>query len=408
MRPSPAPTAAPPRSLRICRVATIPFVVALHMRPQLEAAVRAGHRVDVVCSDGPEAVRIRQMRGVRLFVMPIYRRISPLRDLVSLARLITHFRRERYDIVHSMTPKAGLLAALAALLAGVPCRLHHFTGQPWVGMRGLAGFLARASDWLIVRLNTACYADSASQAAFLESRKIAPRGSIRVLGDGSFSGVDLTRFDPERLRSERDSVRAELGIPSNALLIGYVGRLTPEKGLSELLQAQATLRSDFDPWILMAGPYHPDIEPLPAQVLSALERGEKLRWIGYTEVPERYMAACDIICLPSYREGFPLVMIEAAALGLPAVATRIVGCVDAVEHGVTGLLVEPKDAHDLARGLGQLCADAKLRADLGRAGRERAIAHFSAQRVNGLLLEEYERHCSDRRTAAQSGRSETG
>ena len=396
------------RSLRICRVATIPFVVALHMRPQLEAAIRAGHQVDVVCSDGPEAARIREMPGVRLFTLPIHRRISPLRDLMSLVRLYVHIRREHYDIVHSMTPKAGLLAALASLLARVPCRMHHFTGQPWVGMRGLPSLLARASDWLIVRLNTTCYADSASQAAFLEARKIAPRGSIRVLGDGSFSGVDLTRFDPERLRGERDSVRGELGIPSAALLVGYVGRLTPEKGLTELLEAQTALRNNCDPWILMAGPYHPDIEPLPAEVLSTLERGEKVRWIGYTETPERYMAACDIICLPSYREGFPLVMIEAAALGLPVVATRIVGSVDAVEDEVTGLLVEPRNARDLARGLARLCVDPELRAKLGRAGRARAIDLFSSKRVNGLLLEEYERYFSDPCKATGSGLGESG
>ena len=379
-------------------MATVPFVVALHMRPQLEAAIRAGHQVDVVCSDGPEAMRIRQMPGVRLFTLPIYRRVSPLRDIVSLVRLFVHIRREHYDIVHSMTPKAGLLAALASLFARVPCRMHHFTGQPWVSMRGPSGLLARASDWLIVRLNTACYADSASQAAFLEMLKIAPRGSIKVLGDGSFSGVDLARFDPERLQGERVRVRDELGIPSTALLIGYVGRITPQKGLAELLEAQSALRKQFDPWVLMAGPYHPDVEPLPADLLATLEKGQRVRWIGYTDTPERYMAACDVICLPSYREGFPLVMIEAGALGLPVVATRIVGSIDAVEDEVTGLLVEPRNAGDLARGLARLCRDPKLRARLGRAGRERAVAHFNSKRVNALLLEEYERNLGDART----------
>lgn len=383
------------RALRICRVATVPFVVVLHMRPQLDAAVRQGHSVVVLCSDGPEAARIREMAGVHLEIMPIARRISPWQDLIALVRLYAHFRRERYDVVHSMTPKAGLLAAVAAFLAGIPCRMHHFTGQPWMEMKGIARLLARASDRLIARLNTTCFADSASQAAYLEAEGITSRGKVRVLGDGSFSGVDLARFDPVRLRGEGAQIRRQLGIPSQALVVGYVGRVTTEKGIAELIEAQATLSNQFDPWLLIVGPHHADIDPLPEEVSGVLKHGARARWVGYSEHPENYMVACDVLCLPSYREGFGIVLIEAAALGLPVVASRIVGVVDAVEDEVTGLLVEPKDPAALAVALGRLLADPQLRSRLGIAARARARARFGADRVNALLLEEYDR-CAGR------------
>jgi glycosyltransferase involved in cell wall biosynthesis len=375
--------------MRICRVVTIPFFVWHHLRTQIEATISAGHEVHVVCSDGPEFARLSEIGGLRMFRIEIRRRIAPFRDLIALVQLYRHFRRQRYDIVHSVTPKAGLLAMLAARFAGVRVRLHHFSGQAWVGRRGLVRWAARRSDRLIVRFATRCYSDSRSQRQFLEDEGLVARGAIRVLGEGSIAGVDLKRFDPVRLELCRAEIRDRLKVPAGAALIVFVGRVTREKGIGELVAALDLLARRAPAFLIVVGPEEPHIEPLAPDLRVALLSDARIRWIGYSDEPERYLAAADVFCLPSYRESFGIVLLEAAALGVPAVATRIVGVVDAVRDGETGLLVAPRDARELASALLRLIEDPDLRARLGQAARWRAIESFRSENVNALVLAEY-------------------
>ena len=377
--------------MRVCRVVTIPFFVWHHLRTQILATIAVGHEVHVICSDGPEFERLRQITGLRLFQIDIRRRVSPVRDLFSLIRLYLHFRKYRYDIVHSVTPKAGLLAMLAAWLAGIKRRFHHFSGQAWIGQRTLVRWAARVSDRVIVRLATRCYSDSYSQRQFLEEEGLAPAGVIQVLGDGSIAGVDLERFNAARLRPLRPRTRKSLGIPDEAALIIFVGRVTNDKGIREILAALDIVSKTLDAYLLIVGSDEPHIEALSREQLAVLRSHPRIRWIGYSEEPELYIAASDILCLPSYRESFGVVLLEAAALGVPAVATRIVGIVDAIKDGETGLLVEPKNAADLALALTRLIKSEPLRQKLGLAARQRAENRFRAERVNALLLADYAR-----------------
>jgi glycosyltransferase involved in cell wall biosynthesis len=375
--------------MRVCRVVTIPFFVWHHLRTQIHATIAAGHEVHVICSDGPEFERLRQITGLRLFQIDIRRRVSPVRDVFSLIRLYLHFRKYRYDIVHSVTPKAGLLAMLAAWLAGTKSRFHHFSGQAWLSQRGFVRWAARVSDRVIVRLATRCYSDSYSQRQFLEEEGLAPAGVIQVLGDGSIAGVDLDRFNPARLRPLRPRTRKSLGIPDEAAVVIFVGRVTNDKGIRELVAAFDIVSKTINACLIVVGCDEPHIEPLSTDLLVALRSNPRIRWIGYSEEPELYLAAADIFCLPSYREGFSVVLLEAAALGVAAVATRIVGIIDLIKDGDTGILVEPKNADDLAAALTRLIRDESLREKLARGARERAESSFRSDRVNALLLADY-------------------
>jgi glycosyltransferase involved in cell wall biosynthesis len=375
--------------MRICRVVTIPFFVWHHLRTQIQATIAAGHEVHVICSGGPEFERLRQITGLRLFQIDIRRRVSPVRDVLTLLRLYLHFRKFRYDIVHSVTPKAGLLAMLAAWLAGIKKRFHHFSGQAWISQRGFVRWAARFSDRLVVRLATRCYSDSYSQRQFLEDEGLAPAGVIQILGDGSIAGVDLDRFNPIRLRPLRSHIRKRLDIPDEAALIIFVGRVTHDKGIRELVAALDIVSKTINACLLIVGSDEPHIESLSTELLAVLRSHPRIRWIGYSEEPELYMASADILCLPSYRESFGVVLLEAAALGVPAVATRIVGITDAIKDGETGILVEPKNADDLAAALTRLISDKSLRENLGRAARQRAETRFRSERVNALLLADY-------------------
>ena len=377
--------------LRVCRVATVPFFLLHHLGAQIAATAQAGHRVTLVSSDGPEAAALRAMAGIEHQVVPIPRQISLFQDFVALLRLFAFFRRQRFDIVHSTTPKAGLLTAIAGLLAGVPVRLHTFTGQAWAERTGWVRRIAKACDWLIVRLNSRCYADSFSQRDYLVAEGLAAAGRIVVLGQGSLAGVDLTRFHPGK-RAQAPAIRERLGIPPNAKVIGFVGRVTRDKGIVELVAAFDLLEGlDCpDAHLILVGPLEPERDPLPDEVIERIHAHRRIHMVGYAPAPEDYVAAFDVFCLPSYREGFGNVVIEAAAMGIPAVGTRIVGLANAVDDGVTGILVPPKDVPELAKALARLLLDDALRLGMGEAAERRVLAFFDARKVNGEVLAEYE------------------
>lgn len=376
--------------MRICRIATVPFFLQNHLRAQICATVAAGHEVALVASSGPEIPALRTIPGIRFHHIEIPRQISPLRDLVALWRLFRLFRREKYDIVHSTTPKAGMLTALAAYLARVPVRLHTFTGQVWMEKRGLVRLLAKAGDRVTAALNTQCYADSFSQRDFIIGERVARPEQIRVLGAGSLAGVDLHRFDPAAWAPRASAIRTELGIQAGVKVISFIGRLTRDKGIDELVSAFQALRSQgVNCLLLLIGPQDTDWETLSAGVRHAIAHDPAIRSVGYSSEPERFLAVTDVFCLPSYREGFGNVVIEAAAMGVPTVGTDIVGLRDSIVDGETGVLVPPKDPAALPHALAALLADEKTRKIMGDSARRRAVAEFDAQRVNAAVTDEY-------------------
>lgn len=376
---------------RIARVSTVPFFVFTQLRQQIETLVKLGVDVSVVCSDGPELAQLKKINHLTCVEINIRRSISPWHDLLALVQLFIFFKRGKIEIAHSTTPKAGLLTALAAHLATVPVRLHTFTGQPWVDMPGIKGKLARFSDWTIGKLNTRCYADSKSQREFLIQQRIVERDRIFVIGTGSLAGVDIHRFDPSRFSiSDRASLKAACGISAEDHVILFLGRITVDKGVRELLSAFKRIKSlRSSAHLLFVGQF--DMDSGAAGIVSKdeIESLPDTHIVGYTDCPEAYLAIADILCLPSYREGFGTVVIEAASMGVPTIGTNIYGLSDAVIHGETGLLVAPRNAEELAQALDRMLETNALRRQMGTAARIRAHALFDAEKVNRMVAEEY-------------------
>lgn len=378
--------------MRICRVATVPFFVAHHLKSQIKATAAAGHEVVIVSSSGPQLMQLVKELGVQAHPILIRRMISPISDLRSLIAMYRYFSKERFDIVHSTTPKAGLLCAVAAFLARVPIRLHTFTGQPWARLARPMRWLVKHGDRMIVRLNTKCYADSRSQADFLVAEGVAAPGRIAVLGGGSLGGVDLVQFNPDRWKTRHAEIREEMGIPPGAKIITFIGRITRDKGIGELVAAfKRLINSGINAYLLLVGPFEPERDPLPDEVEEQIRHETRIKAVGYSAEPERYMSVSDVFCLPSYREGFGNVVIEAAAMGVPTVGTRIVGLVDSIVDGETGILVPPREVGALADALSRMLSDEALRTRMGKAAQERARTLYDSSTVNQLLLGEYER-----------------
>lgn len=371
--------AAHPR--RICFVLTSPLALNAFLLRHL-ATLAAEFQVTVCVNALETPVSDQLDRRVELLSLPISRPIAPLRDLACLIWLIRLFYARRFDAVHTVTPKAGLLGMLAARLCGVRLRTHTFTGQVWATRRGFSRAMLVAADKLLAACATDLQADSASQARFLEDAGVCARGRIDVFGHGSISGVDLNRFSPVPGRRER--VRAALGLEPDTLVFVYLGRLGREKGIPVLVEAFADLVArGADCSLLLVGR---DEEGLAESVRASL--GEHCRVVGLTATPEDYLDASDVLCLPSFREGFGTVIIEAAAMGIPAVASRIYGLTDAVVEGDTGLLCAPGDPVQLASVMARMF-DGPTRLHLGRRAQARASAHFSADNVTGQWLDFY-------------------
>jgi glycosyltransferase involved in cell wall biosynthesis len=253
------------RPVRLCRIATVPVHITMLLRRQLRDIVQAGLDVTVVSSPGPVLDEIAASLGIRCYSIPMMRSPHPGRDLISLSRLIRFLRFERFDIVHSSSPKAGLLAALAGSLVRVPVRIHTFTGQPWVERSGIVRWAARESDRLIARLDTHTYADSDSQRNFLIAEGLVEANKISVLGAGSISGVDLQRFNLVSKPARREAIRKRLDIPETSLVIAFVGRVTKDKGIVELIAAMRDLwKRHDDLHLLLVGQFEPERDPLPA------------------------------------------------------------------------------------------------------------------------------------------------
>ena len=384
--------------MRIVRLATVPFFLLHHLRSQIDALVAAEHEVVLISSPIDGADALERIAGVRFVPIDMSRGIAPLRDLAALVPMVRLFRSFRPDVVHSTTPKAGLLCALAGFLARVPVRLHTFTGQPWLELSGPVRWFSRASDWLISRLNTHCYADSPSQCDFLIAEGLCRAGDISVLASGSLAGVDLSRFNSESLAGRALKCRETLAIPFTARVVLFIGRVTRDKGVSELADAFSRIKAaDSEAYLVVVGPTEPERDPLPSALLQALESDERVRMTGYDTDPEKYLAMADLLCLPSYREGFPNVVIEAGALGVPTVGTRINGLRDALVDGVTGLLVPAKNAAALAEALASLLKNEPKRKQMGNAARERVRNLFDSRVVNSRVLEEYKRLLKNRK-----------
>jgi len=367
-------------TFKICFVVSSPLTAKAFLSGHI-AALSGHYAIDLVADVQNPAELGSIPAHARVVPLQIRRRAAPLADLMALVRLLALFRHERYAVVSSVTPKAGMLALLAAAITRVPLRIHIFTGQVWVTRSGWRRWLLKVADKLMVRLATHILADSPSQCDFMVAEGIAPSGKIRVLGDGSICGTDGERFRPDADR--RADVRTEQGIPEASVVFLFLGRLNRDKGVLDLADAFAALNNPAA-WLLVVGPDEAGLRGnLEARLGAALER---TRFIGYTDRPEDFMAAADVFCLPSYREGFGMVIIEAAAAGIPAIASRIYGVTDAVEEGVTGLLHRPGDAAEMSRAMATLANDAPRRAEMGRAARIRALRLFSREAVTEAWL----------------------
>lgn len=383
------------RRHRILRVVTAPECVPWHLGQTLTGLSRTFD----VCVAGQHVSRFTdRWPDVRFVDIDIARQMHPWQDWLALCKLYTLMRAEKPDVVHSIMPKAGLLVAIAARLAGIGVRIHTFTGQIWDTKTGLGRSIYRFIDWMIVRLNSVCLTDSYSQSQHLLMNGIGIRGeALPVLGSGSLVGVDLQRFDPVRIAARASVTRSTLDLKEDEFVVAYVARKSRDKGALDMLEGFALARAQAKHMrLLYIGPDE------SRGAIEALRRDRPHLFNAVIERDsvsnhEEYLLASDVLCVPSYREGFGSVVIDAAALGKPTVGSRIAGLVDAVVDGETGLLFPSGHTDRLAELLLLLDSDRAQLHRLGERARSRAINEFSTEALTAHLtnfyLEQVESAC---------------
>lgn len=373
--------------LKIARVVTVPFFLDNQLREQIKYLVDSGADVTAVASEQGDWSRMKAIDGLTCTPINIARQPSPINDLISLVKLYRLFKAGSFDIVHSATPKAGLLCAIAAKLANVPVRLHTFTGQVWVEKRGVTRKLFRFIDKVILKLNSQCYADSRGQQQFLISQGIGCNNSIKVIGSGSLSGVDLERFNIIPWQEQQASIQSELGIKEGDFVVTFIGRISREKGVVELVSAFKCLQKKYERLhLILIGPC--EEKSVEAELIYWADI-HRLHYIGSTKKPEKYLAVSNLLCLPSYREGFGTVVIEAAAMKVPTLGTKIYGLIDAIQDEVTGILIEPRNIKQLKIAIEKLIHNRDYCKQLGEQAFIRCQTEFDCKKVSQWVNDEY-------------------
>lgn len=315
---------------KVIRISTVPLSLHLLLQGQLKMLAET-YEVLAVSSSGEELHKVAEREGVRTCAIPMERHIAPLKDLIALIRLIILFRKEKPQIVHSLTPKAGLLAMMAARICRVPIRIHTFTGLVFPSTTGWKQQLLIATDKLTCACATYLNPEGKGVRRDLERFHITSR-ALHLIGNGNINGIDLAYFDrtPEVMR------QAEIYRRNPCFTFCFVGRLVRDKGINELVSAFVRLQQEFTNCRLcLVGDFEAELDPVTPETAEHIHKHPAIKFMGWQEDIRPFLAAADAFVFPSYREGFPNVILQAGAMGLPCIVTNINGCNEIIENGMT-------------------------------------------------------------------------
>lgn len=373
--------------MKIIRTSTVPGSLNNFCRGLLkELREEEGYEVVGLSSPGEALAEVERREGVRCLAVPMERHISPLKDLKSLFRLIKVFLRERPSMVHSMTPKAGLLCMMAAWLTRVPVRVHTFTGLVFPTTVGLKRRILMTTDRLTCACATHIIPEGEGVKNDLLNNQIT-RKPLRVLGYGNVRGIDLDRFDPSLPQVRQAAV--ELRKRGVTTFI-FIGRLVGDKGINELVEAFRLLNLQYPKTrLILVGRKEQNLDPLRSETLREIETNPAIEAVGSQTDVCPWLAASDVFVLPSYREGFPNVVIEAGAMGLPSIVTDINGSREIIIDGRNGIIVPPRQADTLHRAMELFVTDPNLASRLAAEARPLIASRYEQSYVRSCLKDYY-------------------
>jgi glycosyltransferase involved in cell wall biosynthesis len=377
---------------KIIRITTIPESLRVLLKGQLKY-INQYFDVIGISSNGRALQEVEKNEGVRTISVEMTRKITPLKDIIAVYLLYRVFRKEKPHIVHTHTPKAGIVGMLAAWLAKVPCRLHTVAGLPLLETRGIKRKLLDFVEKVTYTCATAIYPNSFGlYEIILRNRYVKNNAKIKVIGNGSSNGINTAYFNPQiYTKDDKEKIKQELNLTDSNFIFLFVGRLVKDKGINELIQAFITVHEKYpDTKLLLVGPFEKDLDPLCQETEKEIDNNKNIIWAGYQSDVRPYFAISDVFVFPSYREGFPNVVMQAGAMELPAIVTDINGCNEIIVDGRNGIITSSKDKDILREKMELLYENTDLRNILKSNARKMITSRYEQKVVWEAILKEYQ------------------
>ena len=368
---------------KIIRISTVPLSLDLLLKGQLKK-LSESYEVIAVSSPGEGLKVVAQREGVQTRAISMERRISPFKDIISLFNLIQLFRKEKPWMVHSLTPKAGLLAMTAAWLCRIPVRIHLFTGLVFPTTKGFKKRILIITDKITCLFATHIQPEGKGVQQDLIRYNITKK-PLNIIGNGNINGIDLSYFNRSLdVMKEANKIRKE-----DLTTFCFVGRLVGDKGIRELIESfQLLYNENKNVRLLLIGSEEPEYDPLPSKILEIIKQHPAINWEGWQSYIRPYLAASDVFVFPSYREGFPNVVIQAGAMELPCIVTNINGCNEIIKNGINGIIIPSKDIDALYQSM-KITSDSKIRQTMASNARNMIAERYEQQYVWRKLEEWY-------------------
>jgi glycosyltransferase involved in cell wall biosynthesis len=388
--------------MKLIRITTVPVSLKVLLRNQLRY-MSAYFDILAVSSPNKELEEVGRQEGVNIAPVKMNRSITPLRDMRSLWQLYRLFKKEQPDIVHTHTPKAGLLGMAAAWMAKVPVRMHTVAGLPLVEATGIKKKVLELTERLTYRFATSVYPNSYNLAAYISNRRFCKTGKLKVLANGSSNGIDMDYFQltPD-LALTAGQLRKGLQINENCFVFVFIGRLVKDKGIEELVAAFSQLKSSYSHIkLLLVGPFEHKLDPLSKKVLRTIQEDAAIIHVDFQQDVRPWLAISHVLVFPTYREGFPNVPMQAGCLHIPAIVTDINGCNEIIKHGENGLIVPVKQTEALYMAMKMLLTNRPLYLTLKAQARQLIGERFEQKNFWKALLTEYHEQLKSRALVSQ-------
>lgn len=385
---------------KLLRITTVPISLQLLLTGQFRYMIDNGYQVYTVSAHGPEVVDVLK-EGVSHMPVPFTRKITPLRDILCLFQLVRIIKEIRPDIIHTHTPKAGLLGMLAGWLCRVPVRMHTVAGLPLMETTGMKRRILEAAEWITCNCAQRIYPNSTGLEKFLIRELKVDPGKVKMIGKGSSNGIDTSFFSvTPALEQQARLLRQQHNITAEDLVFSFVGRVVKDKGIVELVTAFKAASDhvikggarDKDVrriFLMIVGPFEQDLDPLPEEVLKFLKEDKRVILAGFQRDVRPWLMASDVFVFPSHREGFPNVVMQACLLQVPCIVSDINGCNEIISHDATGLIVPVKNFPALTQAMLRLFEDERLRKSLSVAARDFVSAHYDREYIWEEIRKEY-------------------
>ena len=376
---------------KLIRITTVPLSLEKLLEGQLH--YMSNHfDVTAISSEKERLEKYGIDEGVSTFYLPLTRKITPIKDIKAVWKLYFFLKKENPQIVHSHTPKAGIVGMMSAYFAGVPIRLHTVAGLPLLESKGIKRMVLDSVEKLTYKLATRVYPNSFGLNNIILKNKFTYESKLKVLEDGSSNGININYFSKSHFSSEElVKKKKELLIPLIDFVFVFVGRIVKDKGINELVQAFNSLHNeDTNSTLILVGPFEDELDPISENSRRIILDNEKIITVGYQDDVRIFYAISNVLVFPSYREGFPNVVMQAGAMGMPSIVTDINGCNEIIEDGVNGWIVSVKNVEAIFNAMQKCLKNQQELLNMASRSRKMIASNFKQQKVWKAILQEYQ------------------